>query len=45
MVLKDEKITKAIVERYTQKFIENLNQDVIIAGAEDCRGGSAAVQP
>lgn len=33
MTLKDEKITKAIVERYTKKFIENLNQDVIIAGA------------
>ncbi len=33
MALKDEKITKAIVERYTKKFIENLNQDVIIAGA------------
>lgn len=33
MVLKDEKITKAIVERYTKKFIENLDQDVIIAGA------------
>lgn len=33
MKLQDEKITKAIVERYTKKFIENLNQDVIIAGA------------
>ncbi len=33
MALKDEKITKAIVERYTKKFIDNLNQDVIIAGA------------
>ena len=33
MKLKDEKITKAIIERYTKKFIENLNQDVIIAGA------------
>ena len=33
MILKDEIITKAIVERYTKKFIENLNQDVIIAGA------------
>jgi thiamine thiazole synthase len=33
MKLSDEKITKAIVERYTKKFIENLNQDVIIAGA------------
>lgn len=33
MILKDEKITKAIVERYMEKFVENLNQDVIIAGA------------
>jgi thiamine thiazole synthase len=33
MKLKDEKITKAIVERYMKKFIDNLNQDVIIAGA------------
>jgi len=33
MTLKDEKITKAIVERYTKKFVDNLNQDVIIAGA------------
>jgi len=33
MKLQDEKITKAIVESYTKKFIENLNQDVIIAGA------------
>jgi thiamine thiazole synthase len=33
MTLKDEKITKAIVERYLNKFVENLNQDVIIAGA------------
>ena len=33
MKLKDEKITKAIVERYMKKFITNLNQDVIIAGA------------
>ncbi len=33
MILKDEKITKAIIETYTKKFIENLNQDVIIAGA------------
>ena len=33
MKLSDEKITKAIVERYTKKFIDNLNQDVIIAGA------------
>ena len=33
MKLKDEKITKAIVERYLKKFIDNLNQDVIIAGA------------
>jgi thiazole biosynthesis enzyme len=33
MKLKDETITKAIVERYTKKFVDNLNQDVIIAGA------------
>jgi len=33
MILKDEKITKAIVERYTKKFIDNLDQDVIIGGA------------
>jgi thiamine thiazole synthase len=33
MKLSDEKITKAIVERYTKKFIDSLNQDVIIAGA------------
>ncbi len=33
MILKDEIITRAIVERYTKKFIENLNQDVAIAGA------------
>ena len=33
MKLKDEKITKAIIERYSKKFIDNLNQDVIIAGA------------
>jgi len=33
MKLKDENITKAIVERYMKKFIDNLNQDVIIAGA------------
>jgi thiamine thiazole synthase len=33
MKLRDERITKAIVERYTKKFIDNLNQDVIIAGA------------
>ncbi len=33
MTLKDEKITKAIIERYVKKFIDNLNQDVIIAGA------------
>ena len=33
MKLKDEIITKAIVERFTEKFINNLNQDVIIAGA------------
>ena len=33
MILKDEKITKVIVERYMEKFIDNLNQDVVIAGA------------
>jgi thiamine thiazole synthase len=33
MKLKDEKITKAIIERFTKKFVDNLNQDVIIAGA------------
>ena len=33
MKLSDEKITKAIIERFTKKFIENLDQDVIIAGA------------
>jgi thiamine thiazole synthase len=33
MKLKDEKITKAIIERYFKKFIDNLDQDVIIAGA------------
>ncbi|UCF50722.1 MAG: thiazole biosynthesis protein [Thermoplasmatales archaeon] len=33
MKLKDEKITKAIIERYMNKFIDNLDQDVIIAGA------------
>jgi len=33
MKLKDEIITKAIVEKFSKKFIENLNQDVIIAGA------------
>lgn len=33
MTLKEEIITKAIVERFTKKFVENLNQDVIIAGA------------
>jgi len=33
MTLKDEKITKAIIERYMEKFIENLDQDVVIAGA------------
>jgi len=33
MVLKEEIITKAIVERFTKKFTEHLNQDVIIAGA------------
>jgi thiamine thiazole synthase len=33
MKLSDEKITKAIVERYTKKFVDNLNQDVIIVGA------------
>jgi len=33
MKLQDEKITKAIVEKYFKKFIDSLNQDVIIAGA------------
>ncbi len=33
MKLSDEIITKAIVERYTKKFIDNLKQDVIIVGA------------
>ena len=33
MKLSDEIITKAIVERYTKKFLDNLNQDVIIVGA------------
>ncbi|MBC8313488.1 MAG: thiazole biosynthesis protein [Candidatus Cloacimonetes bacterium] len=33
MALNDEIITKAIVERFAEKFIDNLNQDVIIAGA------------
>lgn len=33
MTLKDEVITKAIVETFSKKFIDNLDQDVIIAGA------------
>ena len=33
MILKEETITKAIVERFTKKFIDSLDQDVIIAGA------------
>jgi len=33
MKLKDEKITKAIIERYTKKLVDNLDQDVVIAGA------------
>ena len=33
MKLQDEKISKIIIERYLKKFINNLNQDVIIAGA------------
>jgi len=33
MKLKDEKISKIIIESYLKKFINNLNQDVIIAGA------------
>jgi thiamine thiazole synthase len=33
MKLKDEKITQAIIERFSKKFVENLDQDVIIAGA------------
>jgi len=32
-MLKEETITKAIIERYSKKLIDNLNQDVIIAGA------------
>ncbi len=33
MALKEEIITKSIVERFSEKFVNNLNQDVIIAGA------------
>jgi thiamine thiazole synthase len=33
MKLEDEKITKAIVNSYLKKFLDSLNQDVIIAGA------------
>ncbi len=33
MRLKEETITKAIVERFTKKFVDNLDQEVIIAGA------------
>lgn len=33
MPLKDEIISKIIVERYANKFIEHLEQDVVIAGA------------
>lgn len=33
MKLRDEIITQAIIEKYTSKLINNLNQDVIIAGA------------
>jgi len=33
MVLKEETITKAIIERFTKKFTDNLSQDVIIVGA------------
>ena len=33
MKLKEEIITKAIVERFTKKFVDNLDQDVVIAGA------------
>jgi thiazole biosynthesis enzyme len=33
MKLEDVKISKIIVEKYLKKFVENLNQDVIIAGA------------
>jgi thiazole biosynthesis enzyme len=33
MILKEEKITRAIIEKYMEKFIENLDQDVVIAGA------------
>ncbi|MFW6283556.1 MAG: sulfide-dependent adenosine diphosphate thiazole synthase [Minisyncoccales bacterium] len=33
MELKEEIITKAIIENYSKKLIDNLNQEVIIAGA------------
>jgi len=33
MKLRDEIITKAIIEKYTSKLMDNLDQDVIIAGA------------
>ncbi len=33
MLLREEIVTKAIVERFSQKFIDHLNQEVIIAGA------------
>lgn len=33
MKLREEIITKAIVERYTKKLLDSLNQDVVIAGA------------
>jgi thiazole biosynthesis enzyme len=33
MTLKDEVISKIIVERYANKFIKHLDQDVVIAGA------------
>ncbi|MBS3741322.1 MAG: sulfide-dependent adenosine diphosphate thiazole synthase [Candidatus Cloacimonetes bacterium] len=33
MKLNEEKVTRAILSRYTEKFLDNLDQDVIIAGA------------
>ncbi len=33
MKINEEKVTKAIVSRFSEKFLDNLNQDVIIAGA------------
>jgi len=33
MKLQEEMVTRAIIERYSEKLLNNLNQDVIIAGA------------